>query len=130
MNQHESRKFALQAIFLANQDKELTEQAALEKTQSLLKVKASEYAKTLLEGVLQNRAHLEEEISTHLKRGWRLERVSAITVAILELAVYEIQSQPTIEAKVAVNEALNLCDDFTDPSAKPFVNGVLANFVN
>ena len=29
----------------------------------------------------------------------------------------------------AVNEALNLCDEFAEPKEKPFINGMLANFV-
>ncbi|MFR4790151.1 MAG: transcription antitermination factor NusB, partial [Lactobacillus acidophilus] len=28
-----------------------------------------------------------------------------------------------------VNEALNLCDEFAEPKEKPFINGMLANFV-
>lgn len=130
MNQHESRKVAMQAIFLANQDPELTAAEVEVKIVETLNLKQlSAYSKTLIEGVMFKREELDSDLSAHLKKGWTLDRVSAITVAILEVALYEIKNSAEIEPKAAVNEALNLCDEFADPKAKPFVNGVLANFV-
>ncbi|MBD5431777.1 MAG: transcription antitermination factor NusB [Lactobacillus sp.] len=130
MNQHESRKVAMQAVFLANQDPELTAAEVEVKTVEMLELQQlSAYSKTLIEGVIANRDQLQSDISSYLKNSWKLERVNAITVAILEIALYEIKDSVEIEPKAAVNEALNLCDEFADPKAKPFVNGVLANFV-
>lgn len=130
MNQHESRKIAMQAIFLANQDPELTVAEVENKTVETLDLEQLPvYSKTLIEGVIFKRDELQEKITSHLKKGWRLERINPITVAILEVGIYEIENSAEIEPKAAVNEALNLCDEFTDPDAKPFVNGVLANFV-
>ncbi|GAA3634738.1 transcription antitermination factor NusB [Lactobacillus hamsteri] len=130
MNQHESRKVAMQAIFLANQDPELTAAEVEVKIVETLNLKQlSAYSKTLIEGVMFKREELDSDLSAHLKKGWTLDRVSAITVAILEVALYEIKNSAEIEPKAAVNEALNLCDEFADPKAKPFINGVLANFV-
>lgn len=130
MNQHESRKVAMQAIFLANQDPELTAAEVEVKIVETLNLKQlSAYSKTLIEGVMLKREELNSDLSAHLKKGWTLDRVSAITVAILEVALYEIKDSAEIEPKAAVNEALNLCDEFADPKAKPFINGVLANFV-
>ncbi|RVU71659.1 MULTISPECIES: transcription antitermination factor NusB [Lactobacillus] len=130
MNQHESRKVAMQAVFLANQDPELTAAEVEVKTVAMLDLEQlSAYSKTLIEGVIANRDELKEALSKHLKNGWRLERVNPIAVAILEIALYEIQDSVEIEPKAAVNEALNLCDEFADPKVKPFINGMLANFV-
>lgn len=130
MNQHDSRKIALQAIFFANQDKELSAPEVEVKVVDTLDLEQlPAYSKTLIDGVMFKREELEKNITEHLKKGWRLERVDAITVAILEIALYEIKYSLDIDPKVAVNEALNLCDEFTDPSTKPFVNGILGNFV-
>ena len=89
----------------------------------------SAYSKKLIEGVLENRADLQSALSEHLKKGWRLERVSQIVVAIMEVALFEIKNSDEIDPKAAVNEALNLCDEFAEPKEKPFINGMLANFV-
>lgn len=130
MNQHESRKVAMQAVFLANQDPELTAAEVEVKTVSALDLKQlPAYSKTLIEGIIFKRDELTEDISNHLKKGWRLARVNQIVVAILEVALYEIKYSSEIEPKAAVNEALNLCDEFADPKSKPFINGMLANFV-
>lgn len=130
MNQHESRKVAMQAVYLANQEPKYTATEVEAKTVQTLDLKElSAYSKTLIEGIVSKRQELDEKISNHLKKGWKLERINQITLAILEVALYEITYSDEIDPKAAVNEALNLCDEFADPKAKPFVNGLLANFV-
>lgn len=130
MNQHESRKVAMQAAYLANQDPEYTAEEVEAKTVATLDLKElSAYSKTLIEGVIAKREELEHDLESHLKNGWRLNRVNQITVAIMEVALYEIKYSDEIEPKAAVNEALNLSDEFADPKSKPFVNGMLANFI-
>ena len=130
MNQHESRKVAMQAAYLANQDPEYTAEEVEAKTVATLDLKElSAYSKTLIEGVIAKREELEQDLESHLKNGWHLNRVNQITVAIMEVALYEIKYSDEIEPKAAVNVALNLCDEFADPKSKPFVNGMLANFI-
>lgn len=130
MNQHESRKVAMQAVYLANQEREYTATEVEAKTVQTLDLKElSAYSKKLIEGIISKRQELDEKISDHLKKGWKLERINQITLAILEVALYEITYSDEIDPKAAVNEALNLCDEFADPKAKPFVNGLLANFI-
>ena len=120
MNQHESRKVAMQAVYLANQEPDLSAEDVEAKVVATLNLKQlSAYSKKLIEGVLENREDLQSELTNHLKKGWRLERVSQIVVAIMD----------EIDPKAAVNEALNLCDEFAEPKEKPFINGMLANFV-
>lgn len=130
MNQHESRKIAMQAVFLANHEVELASEVVENKTAEMLDIaELPAYSNTLIEGVILKRKELEEKISSHLKKGWRLQRLNPITVAILEIGLFEILYGEDIQPKSAVNEALNLCDEFSDPNAKPFVNGILANFI-
>lgn len=130
MNQHESRKLAMQAVYLANQEPDYTAEEVEAKIVQTLDLKElSAYSKTLIEGIMSKRPELDEKISNHLKKGWKLSRINQTTLAILEVALFEITYSEEIEPKAAINEALNLCDEFADPKAKPFVNGVLANFV-
>lgn len=130
MNQHESRKVAMQAVYLANQEPDLSAEEVEAKVVATLNLKQlSAYSKKLIEGVLENREDLQSELTSHLKKGWRLERVSQTIVAIMEIALYEIKYSDEIDPKAAVNEALNLCDEFAEPKEKSFINGMLANFV-
>ena len=125
MNQHQSRKIALQAIYLYNQDPGLSVEELEQSVASALDL----YSKELIAGVIACQGELREKISSKLKQGWRIERLSKTTLAILEVALYEMLHSTVIEDKSAINEALNLCDEFDDPKSKPFINGLLANFV-
>lgn len=131
MTQHEMRTIALQALYLANQSKTTDAEQVYERAKNALNLKSfPDYSKTLLEGVLTNKENLDSELTSHLKKGWRLERLASIDHAILELGLYEMQNSKIIEPVAALNEALNLCDEFSSPKSKAFVNGVLANFVD
>lgn len=131
MNQHEIRKIALQGIYLANQHPEWQEDAiaaSLEKSLNLTQF--PDYAQELLQDFLANRGELDDALSAKLKRGWQLRRISQIDRGILELALTEINHSKAIGQVGAVDEALRLCDEFSDPQNKGFINGVLANFVS
>ena len=130
MNQHESRRVAMQAVYLSNQDLKYTANEVEAKTVAMLDLKVlSAYSKELIEGVIEKRDELKGELASYLKKNWRINRINQISLAILEVALYEIKYSKEIEPKAAVNEALNLCDEFADPKDKPFINGMLANFV-
>lgn len=74
--------------------------------------------------------HLEEldTIIEAYTEGWKLNRIGKAELAILRLAVYEIQFDDEVPQGVAINEAVELsklyCDD-----AKGFVNAVLGKLV-
>lgn len=130
MSQHDSRRIAMQAIFLANGEPDLTiEQVETKVAKSLdLKVIPA-YAHEIIAGVLAKKSEIEADISKYLRKGWRLERVNRISVAIIEVAIFEISQSDAISAPAAVNEALILCEEFDDPKSKSFINGILANFM-
>lgn len=130
MNQHQSRRVAMQAVYLANQDVKYSAGEVEAKTVAMLDLKElSAYAKEIIEGVIEKRDELKGELASFLKKNWRINRINQISLAILEVALYEIKYSKEIEPKAAVNEALNLCDEFADPKSKPFINGMLANFI-
>jgi transcription antitermination protein NusB len=130
MNQHQSRRIAMQAVYLANQDLKSTPAEVEIKTVKMLNLKElSAYSKTIIEGVIEKRDELKGSLAIYLKQNWRIDRINQILLAILEVALFEIKYSTEIEPKAAVNEALNLCDEFADPKDKPFINGMLANFI-
>ena len=58
--------------------------------------------------------------------GWRLERLGKTELAILRLAVYEMEKDEDIPKGVAINEALELAKIYCSEDAPRFINGVLA----
>ncbi len=87
------------------------------------------YIQEITEGVKEKEAKLDEEIKKHLK-GWTMERLNKVDVAILRLAIYEILYRDDIPYKVSVNEAIELAKVFSEESSPSFVNGVLAEVIN
>ena len=88
----------------------------------------SALAQAEVEGIVSAKEELDEIISRYLKKGWTLSRISKPSLAILELAVYEIKYLDNVPASVAINEAVELAKKYTiDESG--FVNGILGSFV-
>ena len=74
-------------------------------------------------------AHMEEidAILAGAAKGWDVERMNKVDLAILRLAVYEMKFGE-VPVGVAINEAVELAKKFGQDSAKAFVNGILAKF--
>lgn len=120
----------MQAVYLANQEPTYTASEVEAKTVATLNLKElSAYSKNIIEGVIEKREEIKANLASCLKENWRIDRISQILLAILEVSLYEIKYSMDIEPRAAINEALNLCDEFADPKNKPFVNGILANFI-
>ena len=58
-------------------------------------------------------------------KGWKTNRLSRVSRAILRLGTYELKYAKGVPAVVAINEAVELTKRFDEPRARAFVNGVL-----
>ena len=81
------------------------------------------YIDMVVAGVKEHAADLDAEISACL-RGWTLQRLSRVDLAILRLAVFEMQHM-SLPAPVAINEAVELTRKYSQEESCSFVNGVL-----
>ncbi len=79
-------------------------------------------------GTTSREKELDEKISGALK-GWTLNRLSKVDLAILRLAVYEILHDDSIPESVSINEAINLAKKYSQDAAPAFINGVLGSVV-
>lgn len=87
------------------------------------------YIQSVINGVDEKQAELDELISQHLKKGWTLKRISKVALSILRLAVYEIKYVDDVPEKVAINEAVNLAKEYGGEEDARFINGVLGAVV-
>ena len=85
----------------------------------------SEFMNALVEGVQQNTPRIDEALGQFV-RGWSLDRVTRVDLAILRLAAYELLFTKTPEGGVG-NEAVELANQYSTDKAGGFVNGVLGN---
>ena len=96
---------------------------------NLLEVKPDEheadFMNRMAEGVQQNAEALDARLAPFL-RGWTIDRLSRVDLAILRLAVYELTLGEN-PAGVVINEAVELANQYSTDKAGAFINGVLGN---
>ena len=83
-----------------------------------------DFVRTLFFGVCGNMTEIDEIINKNLL-GWKRERVSAVSIAVLRLATYELLFLEDIPTRVSINEAIEISKKFDDEKSYVFVNGVL-----
>ena len=88
-----------------------------------------DYIKTAVLGVIGKRDELDEDIKNNLIKGWKIERITKVSLAVLRLAIFEIKYIEDVPTNVAINEAVEIEKKFDNPDNSAFVNGVLAGFI-
>ena len=86
--------------------------------------KQVQYIRRLVSGVAEHAAELDAYIEKY-SQGWRFERISLVASAIMRVAMFEILYMPDIPNGVAISEAVELANQFSDPASSRFINGVL-----
>ncbi|WP_250227643.1 transcription antitermination factor NusB [Anaeropeptidivorans aminofermentans] len=81
-----------------------------------------------ISGVIQNINKIDIYITENLK-GWKMDRLNTVDIAILRLAIYEILFAEDIPYSVSVNEAVELAKIYSSEEAPSFINGVLGSVV-
>lgn len=84
----------------------------------------TDYATTLVEGVVAHRERIDELLTEHAE-GWTLDRMPFVDVAILRMGVYELLWAEDVPDPVAIDEAVALARSLSTDDSPRFVNGVL-----
>jgi len=84
----------------------------------------SQYAVTLVEGVVSRRLRIDEVISTHAE-GWTIDRMPAVDRNILRLAIFELLWRDDVDDPVVINEWVELAAELSTEDSPRFVNGML-----
>ncbi len=125
MNRTMARARAMQLIY----ESEMGGDGGDETRFNLLGVEPNEeeadYMERMFKGVSENMNRLDADIAANL-RGWTLERLSRVDLAILRLGAYELMLGE-IPAGIAINEAVELANRYSTEKAGPFINGVLGS---
>ena len=83
---------------------------------------------TLVNGVEREKDFLKSVVSRFL-RGFNIDRIYKIDLAILYVACYEILFLDDVPEKVSVNEAVELAKTYSTDKSPSFINGVLAGVI-
>ena len=81
------------------------------------------YFRKLFRQTAENVDAIDQTMQAHLDRA--LHELDPIERAILRLAVYELQFEPDVPYKVAINEAIEVAKTFGAEESHKYINGVL-----
>ncbi len=85
-----------------------------------------QFAKSLLQTVLDKKEYLQELIIPKLKN-WDPERIALLDMVLMQMGVSEFLFFETIPPKVTINEYIDLAKEYSTPQSGQFVNGILDN---
>ncbi|MDD5952895.1 MAG: transcription antitermination factor NusB [Oscillospiraceae bacterium] len=128
MSRREEREqvFALLFERLVNQNsvEEVMENAGLARD-----CQVTEFMKTVAYGVESHEAEIDGIIEDNLTGRWKRSRLSKVTMALLQLAIFEMKYLPDIPLKVSINESVELAKLYGGSDDAAFLNGVLGGVV-
>ena len=124
MNRKCARENAFILLFERVIKSEETAEEIFTKATSERDLEYNDYVKGVFFGSVENSLIIDETVDKCLV-GWKKERVSYVSRAILTLATYEMMFMDDIPARVSINEAIELSKKYDEDKAYMFVNGVL-----
>ncbi len=92
----------------------------------LLSPDKDEFARSLLQTVLEKGEYLQSLITPKLKN-WDPERIALLDMIIMKMGVAEFLYFETIPPKVTINEYIDLAKEYSTQQSGQFVNGILDN---
>ena len=124
MHRKIARENAFILIFESICKKDETAEEIFQKATEVRGLEFDDYVKNVFFGSYENSAKIDETIDAHIQ-GWKKDRLSPVSKAVLKLGCYEIMFLEDIPVRVSINEAIELSKKYDDEKAYSFVNGVL-----
>ena len=84
------------------------------------------FALALAQGTESHTQEIDACIAAHL-HNWSMNRISRVALAVLRLAIYEMQHREDIPVSVSINEAVELAKKYGGEEDASFINGVLGS---
>ena len=87
------------------------------------------FAIKLFRQSLMKGSEFRERINKHMKN-WETERIANMDIIIMQVALAEIMTFPTIPINVTLNEYIDTAKYYSTPKSGTFINGILDSVVN
>ena len=124
MNRKVARENAFVLIFESVARPDATAEEILETAISERELETDDFVKDVFLGTQSHLEEIEQALESCLV-GWKKNRISVTSMAILRLGAYEMLYKDDIPALVTINECIELSKKFDDDKTYSFVNGVL-----
>ena len=129
MNRRKSRETAMGLLFELEYNKGMMAEEIIRYAEECRDFERNEYISEVFFGAYEHIADLDAVIEKHA-HGWRKDRMSGVSLAIMRLSAYEILYCESIPDSVSINEAVELSKKFDEEKARSFINGVLNSVKN
>lgn len=83
-----------------------------------------QFARELLEKTLEE-GDSHRELIVRKAENWDPERIALVDMILMEMAITEFLSFPSIPAKATLNEYIEIAKDYSTPKSRVFINGIL-----
>ncbi|MBQ0059577.1 MAG: transcription antitermination factor NusB [Lachnospiraceae bacterium] len=115
-----------QQIDLYMEDSDDMEEDADETVESSEKLSPENefYLRQRYDKLIERMPEIDEKL-IQTSKGWKIQRMAKVDLAILRLGVYELCFDSEIPTGVAINEAVELAKRFGGEESSAFINGIL-----
>jgi|GEM_PF-320451 len=126
MNRHESREAVFCLLFETEYHPDAHYLDVYNLARLSREIEENEYIKFTFREICEKSDEIDTIINA-AAMGWRSDRMSRVSRAILRLGVYELKfgGFDEVPVKVAINEAIDIAKKYDDGNAPAFINGIL-----
>lgn len=124
MNRRQARETVFSLVFAHDFQQAECDEAEYETALASMEAEDDPYVRSCFFGILEKHGEIDELISRHAV-GWKTNRMTRTSLAIMRVATYEMLNAEDVPAAVAINEALEIAKIYDDDNAPAFINGIL-----
>ncbi len=128
MTRREAREQAFVLLFEKSFNPQTEIDDLIELAKEFSVYEEDDYTTQVVHKACENMQAIDEHISTHA-RGWKINRIPKVSLAVIRLALTEILYLDDIPSGVSINEAVELAKKYASPEDASFVNGILGTVV-
>lgn len=88
------------------------------------------FALSLLRESFINAEKYNERINRHVNKNWEFDRIANMDVYIMQMAISEVLTFPSIPVNVTINEYIDLAKVYSTANSGFFINGILDAVIN
>lgn len=127
MKRRDARESAFLLIF-ESMFREETMQEIIDTAVEERALNVDDYSRSVALMAAKNYADIDADIEKFLSK-WKITRLPRVTLAVLRLAVCELEYFADIPVKVTINEAIELAKKYASEEDASYINGVLGSYV-
>ena len=83
------------------------------------------YARILVKGTIENLEEIDSLIKNHLSAKWTIDRINKVALAVIRMSIYALLYQKEVDAKIVIDEAVEIVKDYGEGDSHKFTNAIL-----